>query len=446
MNFFDWLKPGLNLKRWIFLGIIGIMFQSYGIAVFISMNLAYDISTFSAIVSIIIGLALMAISLIFLGKTFLSVINHGGITGSIDSKRLRALFIEKKHQANGPIIVAIGGGTGLSTMLRGLKEYTSNLTAVVTVSDDGGGSGVLREDLGILPPGDIRNCILALATTEPILEKLLQYRFTEGMLKNQSFGNLFLAAMDGISGGFDKAVRKMSDVLAVTGTVLPVSIDDIKLRAVMQDGSSIYGETNIVDKAKEKEKNNKIKNIFIEPQEASALPEVLECIKNADVILIGPGSLYTSILPNLLVNGVCETINESNALKIYIANIMTQPGETDNLTASEHIKALFDNSKLKTIDCCIANKGVIKSALKQKYNQDGAKKVIVDENKIKSKGIKLYKEDIIATETGFIRHDNKKLASIILKVINEEIILKDKRKIIDYFFNKKRIKKNNTAC
>lgn len=231
MKFIDWLRPGINIKRWIFLAAIGIVLQSYGIAIFMNTKVVFNYDGLTALILIIVGFILLILSILYIGRTMIKALNDGGFTGHIDSNTLRTVLVEKRLLDNGPKIVAIGGGTGLSTMLRGIKEYTSNVTAVVTVSDDGGGSGILRDDLGILPPGDIRNCILALARTEPILEKLLQYRFSEGMLKGQNFGNLFLAAMTGTCGSFEEAVRKMSDVLAVTGDVLPVTVSDIRLCA-----------------------------------------------------------------------------------------------------------------------------------------------------------------------------------------------------------------------
>ena len=235
-------------------------------------------------------------------------------------------------------VVVIGGGTGLSTMLRGLKQYTSHITAIVTVGDDGGGSGKLREDLGMLPPGDIRNCILALADTEPLMEDLLQYRFTEGSLKGQCFGNLFLAAMAGISENFEDAVQKMSSVLAVKGKVLPVTLDDMKLVAELENGEIIEGESKIPSEVIVRK--TRIKKLAIKPIDAKPLEEAIKAINNADVIIMGPGSLYTSIIPNLLVKGIPEAICKSPAKKVYISNVMTQPGETDGFKVSNHLKVL----------------------------------------------------------------------------------------------------------
>ena len=222
-------------------------------------------------------------------------------------------------------VVAIGGGTGLSTLLRGLKLFARNITAVVTVADDGGSSGMLREDLGILPPGDIRNCILALADVEPVMERLLQYRFKEGSLKGQNLGNLLIAAMTDIANGFESAIREISNVLAVTGKVLPVSLEDIRLVAKLEDGTN-HGESKIPEE--QIKRNSPIIEISMDKPYCNALPEVIQAIKDADVIVLGPGSLYTSIIPNIIIREVTQAINQSNAVKVYVCNIMTQPGET----------------------------------------------------------------------------------------------------------------------
>ncbi len=248
-------------------------------------------------------------------------------------------------------IVAVGGGTGLSTLLLGLKEYTDNITAVVTVTDDGGGSGRIREEFGMLPPGDIRNCILALANTSTMLSSVLNYRFTEGSLVGQSFGNLFLLALNGICGSFDRAVASMSDILAITGRVLPVTNTNINLRALFEDGSSVIGETAIT--RKKQETHLSIEQIEIIPGLAVALDSVVEAMNEADIIVLGPGSVYTSVIPNLLVGNVANAIKRSSALKIYIQNIMTQDGETENFTASQHVSVINRHAKGSIIDLCL---------------------------------------------------------------------------------------------
>ena len=250
-------------------------------------------------------------------------------------------------------VVAIGGGTGLSTMLRGLKRQNIDITAIVTVADNGGGSGVLRQELGMLPPGDVRNCIQALANTEPTLEALLGYRFTEGSLKGQSFGNLFLAALNGMCGSFETAVARMGEVLAITGRVLPVTTADVQLCASFTDGAVISGECEIADY--KKGSNSRINRVWLSPLRPAALPGCLEAIEEADLILLGPGSLYTSVMPNLLVEGISEAIRRSRALRLYVMNLMTQDGETEGYSAADHVRALFDHGGEGLFDHCLVN-------------------------------------------------------------------------------------------
>ncbi|WP_010251495.1 gluconeogenesis factor YvcK family protein [Acetivibrio cellulolyticus] len=334
-------------------------------------------------------------------------------------------FISKKMLAKGPKIVVIGGGTGLSTMLRGLKVFSSNLTAIVTVADDGGGSGVLRQDLGMLPPGDIRNCILALADTEPVMEKLLQYRFKDGMLKGQSFGNLFLAAMDGISDSFEEAVKKMSDVLAVTGRVLPVTLQDVKLCAELEDGYLVKGESRIG-------KHNsfhrgKIKSVYLEPILIKPLQEAIDSILEADMIVLGPGSLYTSIIPNLLVPGIGDAIRKSNAIKAYVCNVMTQPGETEDYSVSDHVKAIEKHSYKGIIEYCIVNSAEIPDSLKKKYYEDGATTVKVDAEALERQGIKVIDDDFVCINNNYIRHDTKRLSKIIINLCENNCTNEEKK-------------------
>lgn len=316
--------------------------------------------------------------------------------------------------SRGPKIVAIGGGTGLSILLRGLKEYTSNITAIVTVADDGGGSGILREDLGMLPPGDIRSCILALANTEPTMEKLLQYRFKEGKLKGQNFGNLFLAAMNEIYGSFEEAVRETSNVLAVTGKVLPMTLENVTLFAELENGIKVQGESNIP--LKNSEYSSRIKRVFMEPVMTNPLEEAVAAIEEADIIVLGPGSLYTSVIPNLLVNDMVTHIYESEAVVVYISNVMTQPGETDGYTVYQHVEAILNHSREDLLDYCIANVEEIPEETLEKYKEDGAKPVILtdeDELKLNHMGIKVIKDNLIDVKKDYIRHDALKISEIL---------------------------------
>ena len=317
-----------------------------------------------------------------------------------------------------PSVVAIGGGTGLSNMLRGLKLHTSKLTAIVTMADDGGGSGTLRDELGMPPPGDVRNCLQALANTEPTMEQLLDYRFTEGGLKGQSMGNLFLAALNDISGSFYEAVRKMSEVLAITGRVLPVTTEDVRLMAVFDDDTAVVGESKITEH--KKHSNRLIKQVTLIPEKPPALKESIEAIEKAELILLGPGSLYTSIIPNLLTEGIAEAIADSDALRVYVLNVTTQDGETENYSASDHVKALFAHSGRKLFDYCVANSTPLPEDVAQRYKMQGACQTVVDSVELEKLGVKTILCPMLDCSDGYARHDSKLLANEIMSLYKEE--------------------------
>jgi uncharacterized cofD-like protein len=436
----DWLKPGINIKRWILLGIVGVLFLGFAIIEFINKKYFSLRNIGISIFLIVIGVLIIYVAAIQIIKFFIVLVNTGNLDVAISSKNLGDLIYEKRVLVKGPKIVVIGGGTGLSTMLRGLKIYTNNITAIVTVADDGGGSGVLREDLGILPPGDIRNCILALADTEPLMEELLQYRFKDGRLKDQSFGNLFLAAMDGISNNFEEAIQKMSSVLAVTGRVIPVTLDNMILKAKLKNGKIIDGESNIPKGAIEN--NSAIDEVFIEPKDAKAIKEALIAIKEADAVILGPGSLYTSIIPNLLVREIRDALDKTKALRIYVSNIMTQPGETDNYGVKDHIKAINKHAKGKVVDCVVVNTGKISGDLEEKYLKDHSNIVNIDEELVTKLGIEVIKSDFVKVRKGYVRHDADKLAAILVETIMEKKLFYDKKKIVEYFYLSQRLKEN----
>lgn len=320
------------------------------------------------------------------------------------------------NPTTGPNIVVIGGGTGLSMLLRGLKLYSHNLTAIVTVADNGGSSGMLREDLGILPPGDIRNCILALADTEPLLSDLLNFRFQDGRLQGQSFGNLFIAAMNAVCGNFSDAIRNVSKVLAVQGRVLPVSLQNINLIAHLADGSTIFGETEIG--ARTATPLNRIERITMNPPDAHALPEALDAIRTAEVIVLGPGSLYTSIIPNLLFPEVVQAILSSRATKIYVSNIMTQPAETLGYDAADHLRAMIEHAGLPNatglIDHCITNNAWIEDRLIEKYQLESAIPVVTDVEALEALGLNVLQSPLACVSNGVIRHDHTLLARLVL--------------------------------
>ncbi len=357
----------------------------------------------------------------------------------MSAHRIKDTLNGKSIFSGGPKVVAIGGGTGLSVLLRGLKKYTSNITAIVTVSDDGGSSGMLREDMGILPPGDIRNCIVALANTEPIMEQLMQYRFTEGSLKGQSFGNLFIAAMNDICGSFDAAVREVANVLAVTGKVLPVTLENVILYAELEDGTVVKGESQIP--IKQQAINKRIKRVFLRPSSCRPLPEAIRAIKEADAVILGPGSLYTSIIPNLLVKHIANAVNKSEAVKIYVSNIMTQQGETIGYSLSEHLSAINGHAEKLVIDYAVVNTGQIPESLINKYETEGAAPVVIDYHAIRALDIRTVEGNFVNIENGFLRHNFNELAECIFQLIQEEKLQKDKRRLLDYYYVAGKLKK-----
>ena len=327
-------------------------------------------------------------------------------------------FYERRW-AQGPKVVAIGGGTGLSTMLRGLKSHTKNLTAIVTVADDGGSSGMLRQDLGMPPPGDIRHCMEALANAEPLMQELLTYRFPQGSgnLTGQSFGNLILAALNGISGSFDEAVSKMSQVLAITGRVLPVTNADVVLEATFENGTQVQGESKISDF--KKAQDCRIQSVRLLPEHPKALPEAVRAIEEADLILLGPGSLYTSVIPNLLVDGISEAVCASKAMKIYICNIMTQDGETEGMTASDHVKALLRHSGPGLVDICLCNSAPVRPGLLERYKEEDAAPIVVDKEAIEALGVGLVTRPLASETLDYARHSFARLSAAVMELHEE---------------------------
>ncbi|RAV02737.1 YvcK family protein [Paenibacillus sp. YN15] len=317
------------------------------------------------------------------------------------------------RQRNGrlPRIVVIGGGTGLSVMLRGLKEKPLDITAIVTVADDGGSSGILRSELQMPPPGDIRNVLNALADVEPMLSRMLEYRFTAGNgLAGHSLGNLILAAMHDITGDFVSGIKALSRVLAVRGRVLPTANQAIVLKAEMQDGTIVEGESKIPLVG------GRIKRVFLEPENVEPLPEVLEAIRETDAILVGPGSLYTSILPNLIVPGVADALVESDAIKIFICNVMTQPGETDGYSVSDHLQAIHDHVGHHLFDYVIVNNGDIPPQVESKYAEQGASAVELDLDEVKRRGYQVIADKLVLFRT-YLRHDAERLSHHIYQLV-----------------------------
>lgn len=391
------------VKRWIMLAVFGVIMISMGFVMVILEQSPWN-KAFAGI-TIIVGILALITGIKRVIKSFVMVFLPKGDGGLVDR------IYKKRVLDKGPRIVVIGGGTGLSMLLGGLKQYTSNITAIVTVADDGGSSGRLRQEFDVLPPGDIRNCLVALAEAEPLMGKLFQFRFSEGGdLAGHSFGNLFITAMTKVTGSFDTAIKESSKILAIRGRVLPSTLENTTLVAEHSDGSLTEGESQIPRAGKP------VKRVFLRPVNARPTEEAIVEIARADVIVLGPGSLYTSIMPNLLVGKIYQEIIASKAVKIYVCNVMTQKGETDDYKASDHLKAILAHSAPGIVDYCVINTAKIPEDTLRKYEAEDAHPVIPDPDnirKLKARPVEAH----IASVKGYVRHDSTKLAKIIVDLV-----------------------------
>ena len=422
----SWLQPGLVVKRWLLTSGIGLVLALLGAAVWADLQPIYWMlwaiqESLGWITRVLPGaftgplVLLLGIGLLLWGQSQ----SFGSIQQALAPEKDTVLIdaLRAKSRLNrGPSIVAIGGGTGLSTLLSGLKRYSSHITAIVTVADDGGSSGVLRRELGVLPPGDIRNCLAALSTEEPLLTRLFQYRFSAGSgLEGHSFGNLFLSALSAITGSLETAITASSRVLAVQGQVVPATNADVRLWAELEDGTRLEGESAIGNA------RSPIVRMGCLPEKPPALPRALEAIAHADLILLGPGSLYTSLLPNLLVPELVTAIQRSRAPRLYICNLMTQPGETDGLDVSGHLRAIeaqlasLGVSK-RLFDCVLAQEPIRESALLAHYRKLGAEPVICNSRQLQQEGFEVMQAPLQGSRpTATLRHDPRSLALAVMR-------------------------------
>lgn len=413
-SFVKWFYFGMHIKRWLLLLLVGVAIMGLGFGYF--LREIYQYQTFpdwvyyvtlqfwpryvrgALFLAFSLGVILFAIWQ--LNRSLLSAFLRPGRDESLVN-----IIYNHRYLRRGPKIVAIGGGTGLSTLLRGLKQYTGNLTAVVTVADDGGSSGRLRQELGLPPPGDLRNCIAALADVEPLMTRLFQYRFNEGTgLEGHSFGNLFIAAMSSVTGNFEDAVRETSRVLAVRGQILPSTLANVTLSAVTEDDEAIHGESQIT------ERGSRIKRVFIHPENAQANPDAIRAILGADMIVIGPGSLFTSVLPNLLVDGIRRAIEMSKALKVYVCNVATQHGETDAFSVGDHCRALYQHVHHPLVHYVIANNNIAEDGLPEAWH---AEPVRIDGERVN--GAAVIAADVVS-EGNRYHHDTEKLAATLMNL------------------------------
>jgi uncharacterized cofD-like protein len=418
-QWFKWLSPGLSVKRWLLISVGGVILASLGFAIWIRLTpIFWAIEFLRGILGFITDILPYYISgpLVILGGLLLLLWGQTQTVSSITQvlrsegdEELIDVLMAHRRLHRGPKIVAIGGGTGLSTLLRGLKVYSANITAIVTVADDGGSSGRLRQEFGVLPPGDIRNCLAALADEEKLLTELFQYRFKAGEgLLGHSFGNLFLTAMSDITGDLERGVAASSKVLAIRGQVLPATLSDVRLWAELSDGRRIQGESKIT------EAGGNIVKIGCIPENPPGLPAAIKAIKEADYIIMGPGSLYTSVIPNLLVPEIADAIAASEAPRIYVCNIMTQPGETQGYTVADHIRAIDAACGRPLFNAVLVHKKSPSARALIRYAQQQSHPVFVDREAIAQLGRRIVLANVMhEDETGCVRHNSERLARVL---------------------------------
>ncbi len=409
-NLIKWLYPGMRIKRWLLTSLAGLFVVTGGA---MALSSSYVFVKFFGLVIILCGVVLIVLGT---GKMIVSLITLFLPRGE---RELVNILYQRRYLERGPKIVCVGGGHGLSHLLLGLKEYTSNLTAIVTVADSGGSSGRLREEFNIVAPGDIRNCLVALADAPALMGELFQFRFSQSSeLKGHNFGNLFLTAMVQLTGDFEKAVQESSRVLAIRGNVVPSTVTNVHLVAEYEDGSVTKGEADIPNT------RSRIRRVFLQPENSPATPQALEAISEADVVILGPGSLYTSLIPNILVTGMTEALSRSRALKIYVCNVMTQQGETDGFSAADHVRALIGHGDKHMLEVCLINNAIPSENVLSRYRGADSFPVTADEDAIRSLGYSVFATDLLEMGSTYIRHDSVKLTKALIRLIERYRVIK----------------------
>lgn len=424
-GFMQWFKSSNKMKRWMFLILIGILLACYGLAEILVMKEISFQEVGKVVVIFVLGFISIILGLVFLNKRTLEILIEATDERMENKKNVnvKSLIFNKTVYDQGPNIVVIGGGTGLNTVLSGLKNYTSNLTAIVTISDYGEGITNSRKELEVLPLEDVKDSIVSLASKEGEIDRLFNYEFTRGKLRGLSFSDIYFSAMKEINGNFEDSIIKSNEVLNMIGKVIPVTLDEMKIVAELANGYIVEEKSRIPEVVSEK--LTKINRILLNPSNCKPAPGVVEAIKNADCIIIGPGSLYTNVIPNLLVNGVAKAIKESSAIKVYVSNIMTEPGQTDNYSVSDHLNAIIEHCGNGIVDYCIYDTGEIIPEFIKKYNLEGQD--LVDQDIEKVKGIKFLQRNLSMIANEHIRHDPNLVASSIIELICDDLKYQDKQ-------------------
>lgn len=424
-GFFRWFKNSSKMKRWMFIIVIGILLACYGIAEILVLKEISFKEVGKIIVIFIVGFLAIITGLVGLNKRTLEVLVESTDDRMENKKNVnvKSLIFNKTIYNQGPNIVVIGGGTGLNTVLTGLKKYTNNLTAIVTVSSYGEQVTDSRRELGTMPLDDIKDSMIALANEEKQMSDLLNYNFRYGKLRGLSFSDIYFLAMKEVNQDFAKSVINSNEILNIVGKVIPVTLDEMNITAELANGYVVTEKSRIPEIVYEK--ITKINRIYLNPSNCRPTPGVIEAIKNADCIIVGPGSLYTNVIPNLLVNGVAKAIKESSAIKVYISNIMTEPGQTDNYSVSDHLNAIIEHCGKGIVDYCIYDTGEIIPEMIKKYNMEGQE--IVEQNIDKVKGITFLQRNLAMITDGYIRHDPTLVASSIIELICDDLKYQDKQ-------------------
>lgn len=432
-----WIKYTDGIKRWILAALIGMTFISLGVSMIISRETLVTSQYMKIIFLFVTGFTLNILSLIKIQKRNLEILVEQSDTRK-EKNNINSLIFNKKVYNQGPKVVVIGGGSGLNTVLRGLKHYTDNITAIVTVSDYGEMQSSSNRELQMMPINDLKEGIIALSNNEKEMEELFQHKFRNSKLKGLNFGDIYLAGMAEVAGDFTESIVNSSNILGMTGKVLPVTLDPIKICAELTDGTVIESRSMITEEVNRTKE--KINRMYISPTNTRPASGVIESILEADAIIIGPGSLYTNVIPNLLVKGIARAIKESNGIKIYVSNIMTEMGQTDDYKLSDHISAIFDYIGEKIIDYCIYDTGEIIPEFIHLYNLKGADIVYPDIQKVKDYGINLIQRNFSKIEGDLIRHDSDVIASTIIQLICDELVFDDMENNSQYLALNRKLK------
>ena len=427
-GFFRWFKNEAKMKRWMLMIIVGIALACVGISKLMVANTISFVGVGKVIALFVVGFIFIMIGLVYSQKRVLEILIEDTdyrMDNGPKERNVKSLIFNKKIYHEGPNIVVIGGGSGLNTVLKGLKRYTSNITAIVTVSSYGKAQTESRKKLELLPIDDIKDSIISLANDEEMMANLLNTELRNRNLKGLTFGDIFFTTMEEQLGNFSESVEKSKNVLNIVGRVLPVTLDEMQICAELNDGTIIEEKDKIPEAVYDKVA--KIERIFINPSNCVPAPGVIEAIKDADAIIIGPGSLYTNVIPNLLVKNVSKAIKESKALKIYVSNIMTEPGQTDNYTLSDHIKAILDHAGKGVVDYCIYDSGEIIPEFIKIYNRRGADVVEQDIPKAKELGIKLLEKNLSQIIGDNIRHNTEAVAESVIELVCDDLRFKDEQ-------------------